>query len=90
MTLEKLGPLGNFGLAASIVENGSGGQQHKPLVVQAMSATTQYKGSSKLRFGLAKQPTAGGHRAHAEAKQVAYKKSDTDLAKPNGSGGGIS
>lgn len=79
MTLEKLGPLGNFGLAASIVENGSGGQQHKPLVVQAVSATTQYKGSSKLRFGLAKQqPTAGGNRAHGEAKQVAHKKPDID------------
>ena len=78
MTLEKLGPLGNFGLAASIVENGSGGQQHKPLVVQAVSATTQYKGSSKLRFGLAKQPNGGGHRTHGEAKQVSSKKPDID------------
>ena len=77
MTLEKLGPVGNFGLATSILENSSGGQ-HKPLVVQAVSATTQYKGSSKLRFGLAKQPNAGGHRTHGEAKQVAYKKPDID------------
>ena len=89
MTLEKLGPVRNFGLAASILENNSGGQ-HKPLVVQAVSATTQYKGSSKLRFGLAKHPNAGGHRAHGEAKQVAPKKPDIDQAKPNGSGGGIS
>jgi hypothetical protein len=77
MTLEKLGPVGNFGLAASILENGSGGQ-HKPLVVQAVSATAQYKGSSKLRFGLAKQPNGGGHRAHGEAKQVASKKPNID------------
>jgi hypothetical protein len=78
MTLEKLGPLGNFGLASSILENRGSGGQHKPVVVQAVSATTQYKGSSKLRFGLAKQPVAGGLRAHEEAKQVAYKKPDID------------
>jgi hypothetical protein len=55
-----------------------------------VSATAQYKGSSKLRFGLAKHPNGGGNRAHGEAKQGAPKKPDIDQTKPNGSGGGIS